>query len=89
MKIASYFPTPYSTFNRVETALQTSTTKTQDSLALQYTEGLFSAKELDGSVSHSVHSYLLLRLSSRYVWLRSKAPFCQPASISGMKGMAC
>lgn len=79
------FLLPYSNFDRVETPLQTSATKTQGSLAPQCTEGLFSAKLQDGSISRSVHSYLLLRLSSRWVWLKSKAPFCHPAPISGME----
>lgn len=79
------FLLPYSNFDRVETPLQTSATKAQGSFTPQCTEGLFSAEEQDGSVSRSVHSYLLLRLSSRWVWLRSKAPFCHPAPISGME----
>lgn len=59
---------------QVEIPLQTSAAKNTVFLLPQASRGLSSPEKQYGNISHPLHNYLFLRLSSRWMWLRDGAP---------------
>ena len=60
--------------SRVETPLQTSAAKNTGFPFPEACRKVSFPEEQYGSVFHPVYSYLFLRLSSRWVWLRGRIP---------------